>query len=105
MKWSIYYNIWSFECIIFYGDLEPKPVPGIWAATITLIQINSACCEEKWADCDPEEQEKSKVRVMPCAASASPQVLQYQVLGNRQQGKDEVCLVEFEVIKCRLRRT
>jgi hypothetical protein len=24
--------IWSFECIIFYGDLEPKPVPGIASA-------------------------------------------------------------------------
>jgi hypothetical protein len=60
MKWSIYYNIWSFECIIFYGDLEPKPVPGIWAATITSIQINSACCKGKWADCDPEEQKKKQ---------------------------------------------
>jgi hypothetical protein len=29
---------------------------SIWAATITLIQINSACCKEKMADCDPEEQ-------------------------------------------------
>ncbi|KAJ7340556.1 hypothetical protein DFH08DRAFT_811775 [Mycena albidolilacea] len=46
---------------------------AIWAATIALIRINSACCKEKWADCDPEEQKKSKVRVMPCAASASPQ--------------------------------
>jgi hypothetical protein len=63
--------IWSFECIIFYGDLEAKPVPGIWAATITLIQINSACCKEKWADCDPEEQKK-KVKYELCRAQHRP---------------------------------
>jgi hypothetical protein len=63
--------IWSFECISFYGDLEPKPVPGIWAATVTLIRIKSACCKEKWADCDPEEQKK-KVKYELCRAQHRP---------------------------------
>jgi hypothetical protein len=45
------------------------------ALYLTHSCLTPACHKEKGADCHPGEQKtKSKVRVMPCAASASPQV-------------------------------
>jgi hypothetical protein len=54
------------------GDQAEHQILGIFRSLVYAGQAQPQ--QNKQADCDPREQKKSKVRVMPCAASASPQV-------------------------------